>query len=87
MASLRSIADKALIFSLSCNLRAPILEIELELKEGRRERLLDLSERLQVAFPLTPGTGSKYARGLSLFKKSGGINFPPAGEYLLSLSS
>ncbi len=47
---------------------APILEIELELKAGSRDRLSELSEKLQAAFPLTPGTGSKYARGLALFR-------------------
>ncbi len=64
------VADRG---EVSCHeLRAPILEIELELKAGGETQLLELSRELQKAFPLTPGTGSKYARGLALLRHSGG---------------
>ena len=57
--------------------RAPILEVELELKAGERPRLAALSKALQAVFPLVPGTGSKYARGLALYMKTADKeNFP-----------
>ncbi len=67
------------------HLRAPILEVELELKKGSRARLTALSNKLQSIFPLTPGTGSKYARGLALFRRAGRGGFP-AGAFFASIN-
>ena len=66
-------------------LRAPILEIELELKTGGETRLLELSRGLQKAFSLTPGTGSKYARGLGLVFEQRKKDFTPAAEFFARL--
>ena len=69
------VADRGGIF---CHgLHAPLLEVELELKAGKRSRLAALSKALQAVFPLIPGTGSKYARGLTLFREAK-KNPPPA---------
>jgi len=52
-------------------LREPILEVELELKDGDESRLAGLSKSLQKAYPLVPGNRGKYVRGLALLRESG----------------
>lgn len=44
----------------------PILEIELELKEGEEKILLEIGEKLIKEFPLELSNKSKFARGLAL---------------------
>lgn len=46
--------------------REPILEIELELKDGRPSSLLKLGAELANKYPLLPEARSKYFRGLQL---------------------
>ena len=64
------------------NRQERIQEIELELKAGKESRLMTLSKELQVHFSLTPGTESKYARGMALRKGVAGEISPPAEDYL-----
>jgi inorganic triphosphatase YgiF len=51
------------------DLREPICEIELELKEGKSEGLIRLMEEFKKRFPLEPGNQSKFARGMKLLEK------------------
>lgn len=46
--------------------RAPILEVELELKEGSTDEVLALGDRLMAEYSLVPEGQSKYYRGLVL---------------------
>lgn len=46
--------------------KIPILEIELELKEGKEKILLEIGEKLIKEFPLKLSNKSKFARGLAL---------------------
>lgn len=50
-------------------LSAPILELELELKEGSVVDLMDLGEELKSRFCLTPEALSKYSRCLALLQQ------------------
>lgn len=60
-------ADKGeVVAGTDKNLRSPILEIELELKNGSPSALLKLGAQLACEFPLLPETRSKYFRGLVL---------------------
>ena len=47
--------------------RAPICEIELELKEGEPPILFDLARQLRQSLPLHPATASKDERGYALW--------------------
>ena len=51
------------------DLRAPICEVELELKKGKLEGLTPLVTALRKEFPLEPGEQSKFARGMELLEK------------------
>jgi inorganic triphosphatase YgiF len=51
------------------DLRAPICEVELELKKGKPESLTPLIAALKKKFPLKPGELSKFARGMELLEK------------------
>lgn len=59
-------ADKGVI--IAEGKQAPILEVELELKEGEITELVALGERLQTEYGLLAEAKSKYYRGLELAK-------------------
>ncbi len=54
----------------SYGLEEPVLELEIELKSGSRDRLVALGESLKETYAMREGKESKYARGLALFKKA-----------------
>lgn len=58
--------------------RAPIRELELELKSGDHDALWQLAERLAEWLPLRPAGASKAARGSALL--AGHWPLPPAGD-------
>lgn len=49
--------------------KIPILEIELELKEGKEKILMEIGEKLIKEFPLKLSNKSKFARGLALVQR------------------
>lgn len=49
--------------------KIPILEIELELKEGKEQSLIEFGEKLMKEFPLKLSNKSKFARGLALVQR------------------
>ncbi|MFB6260241.1 MAG: inorganic triphosphatase [Thiohalorhabdaceae bacterium] len=57
-------ADRGRI--LADNREEPVLEVELELKDGAISPLRDLIDRLQENYPLVPDERTKFARGLKL---------------------
>lgn len=61
-------ADKGEIHSYG--LLALVSEVELELKSGAKDRLVELSENLKKSYPLVEGAKSKYERGLNLFRRA-----------------
>ncbi|MEN6566410.1 MAG: CYTH and CHAD domain-containing protein [Veillonellales bacterium] len=73
-------ADRGEIVAGETERREPILEVELELKQGQPTVLLQLGAELSRRFPLLPEPKSKYYRGLvlaGLARREDGKSHPP----------
>lgn len=59
-------ADNARIIHRASNRQAVLYEIELELKRGAVDHIIELGDRLKQQFPLTPSTLTKRRIGVNL---------------------